>query len=212
MKKVTLFVGLLFFLMLTGCQRVEPEVRAYPLALGFDYTENGYRIYYAMPDLAAYTGEGKAGENHELLWVYEGADFQEIEKQVRSSREQLLDLGHVQVILFSEKLLKSGNPYEEVLRYLDGEAMPGSSAYVFSCGMLDAVMQQNGVLTDSLGEYLVDLIDKEQGVSEREKPKTLQNLYNAWYNKEPVPALLKVQLEQNYIKVLESENTMVAAD
>lgn len=206
MKKWIVIVGMLWTcLMVNGCQRVEPEVRAYPLALGLDYTGASYRIYYAMPDMAAYTGEDKSAEKHDLLWVYEGADFKEIEKQVRSSREQLLDLGHVQVILFSEALLNSGQPYEEVLKHLNSEAALGSGAYVFSCTSLDEIMQQNGEMTDSLGEYLVDLVDKEQGVAQRERPKTLQRLYNAWYNGEPVPKLLQVVLEQNYIKVMESE-------
>lgn len=206
MKKWIIIMGVIWTcFVLNGCQRVEPEVRAYPLALGLDYTGTSYRIYYAMPDMAAYTGEGKSAEKHDLLWMYEGADFREIEKLVRSSREQLLDLGHVQVILFSEALLSSGQPYEEVLKYLSSETALGSGAYVFSCGSLDQIMQQNGEMTDSLGEYLVDLVDKEQGVEQRERPKTLQQLYNAWYNGEPVPKLLKVVVEENYIKVMESD-------
>ena len=80
----------------------------------------------------------------------------------------------------------------------------GSGAYVFSCSNLEEIMKQNGETTDSLGEYLVDLVDKEEGVEQREKPKILQTLYNAWYNKEPVPKLLRVVFEQEYMKVLES--------
>ena len=206
MKKCIIIMGVIWTcFVLNGCQRVEPEVRAYPLAIGIDHTGASYRIYYAMPDMATYTGEDKSAGKHNLLWVYEGTDFKEIEKQVRSSREQLLDLGHVQVILFSEALLNSGQPYEEVLKYLNSETALGSGAYVFSCSSLDEIMHQNGEMTDSLGEYLVDLVDKEQGVEQRERPKTLQKLYNAWYNGEPVPKLLKVVLEENYIKVMESD-------
>lgn len=199
-------IGILIIsISITGCQRVEPEVRAYPLAIGLDYTGEVYRIFYAMPDLGAYTGDGKTAEKHDLTWMYEGKDFSEIEKQVRSSREQLLDLGHVQVILFTERLLNAGSPYEEILVYLQDEADLGSGAYVFACGNIDEIMNKNGELSNSIGEYLVDLVDKEEGVEQREKPKTLQKLYNAWYNEEPVPDLLKVVLEENYIKVEESK-------
>ena len=158
-----------------------------------------------MPDLGAYTGDGKTAEKHDLTWMYEGKDFSEIEKQVRSSREQLLDLGHVQVILFTERLLNAGSPYEEILVYLREDADLGSGSYVFACGNIDEIMNKNGELSNSIGEYLVDLVDKEEGVEQREKPKTLQKLYNAWYNEEPVPDLLKVVLEENYIKVEESK-------
>ncbi len=206
MKKIVTLAGIILYcLIANGCQRVEPEVRAYPLAIGLDYTGTSYKIYYAMPDLSAYTGDGKSTQKHDLLWTYEGSNFKEIEKQVRSSREQLLDLGHVQVILFGENLLNSGIPYEEVIKYLNDEPMLGSGAYVFSSAALEDVMKQNGEMTDSLGEYLVDLVDKENAVEQREMPKTLQDLYNAWYNGEPVPSLLKVVLEQNYIKVQPSD-------
>lgn len=205
-KKLLYAVFLLGILLLTGCRRVEPEVRAYPLALGLDYRDGLYRIYYAMPDLSAYSGDGKGGEKQDLLWLYEGDSFQNIEKQVRSSRDQLLDLGHVQTILFADTLLQSGEPYEQVLQYLEEQKELGSSAYVFSCEALDQVMEQNGKMTESLGEYLVDLIDKEEGVARRERPKILQHLYNAWYNGEEVPALLQVEYKDSYLVVKESKD------
>lgn len=199
-------VGFLF----CGCRNIEPEVRAYPLAIGIDYTGQLYRIFYAMPDMAAYAGDGKNTEMQNLTWLYEGTDFQDIEKQVRSSRQQLLDLGHVQVLLFSEGLLNSGQPYEQVLTYFEEKKELGSGAYVFSCVNLEEIMKQNGEITDSLGEYLVDLVDKEEGVEQREKPKTLQTLYNAWYNGEAVPKLLRVVLEKEYIKVLKSLDSRIS--
>lgn len=191
-------------ILLIGCRKIEPEVRAYPLAIGIDYTGQTYRLFYAMPNMSAYAGDGKNTEKLKLTWMYEGIDFKDIEKQVRSSRQQLLDLGHVQILLFSEGLLNSGQPYENALVYLEEKTELGSGAYVFSCSNLEEIMKQNGETTDSLGEYLVDLVDKEEGVEQREKPKILQTLYNAWYNKEPVPKLLRVVFEQEYMKVLES--------
>lgn len=207
-KKFMAVLAVLLFLGFArcGCRRVEPEVRAYPLALGFDYRDGAYQIYYAMPDLSAYSGDGKGGEQQELLWQYGGDSLDEIEKQVRSSRDQLLDLGHVQTIMFSEVLLQSGKPYEEVLQFLNERKELGSSAYVFSCENLDQIMSQNGEMTESIGEYLVDLIDKEEGVPQRERPKILQQLYHAWYNGKPVPRLLQIEYKDSYLVVKESDS------
>lgn len=208
-KKCIYILGLFILgCFVLGCSRIEPEVRAYPLAIGLDYTGKEYRIFYAMPDMNAYTGEGKSAKKDDMTWMYQGYDFSEIEKQVRSIRGQLLDLGHVQVLLFTERLLQSKKSYEEVLTYLQEEAVLGSGAYVFSCGNIDEIMYQNGETTESLGEYLVELIDKEEGEEQREKPKTLQRLYNAWYNNENVPDLLKVVLENGHIRVLPSDESL----
>lgn len=205
-KKVIYMTGILSLgCFCLGCQRVEPEMRAYPLAIGLDHTGEEYRIFYAMPDMNAYTGDGETAKKEDLTWLYQGVDFTEIEKQVRSSRQQLLDLGHVQVLLFTDRLLTSGKPYEETLAFLQEEAVLGSGAYVFACSNIDEIMYQNGTMTDSLGEYLVDLVDKEKGEAKREKPKTLQSLYNAWYNKEKVPDLLRAALEEEYLRVLPSK-------
>lgn len=190
----------------SGCRRIEPEVRAYPLALGFDYRDGAYQIYYAMADLAAYSGDGKGSEQQELLWQYEAASPEEIEKHVRSSRDQLLDLGHVQAILFSEAVLQSEKPYKEILQYLNEQPELGSSAYVFACEELEQIMSQNGKMTESIGEYLVDLIDKEEGVPQRERPKILQQLYNAWYKEEDVPGLLQIEYKDSYLTVKESDS------
>ena len=57
-KKVTV-AGLVLVIILTGsgCAAVEPEKRAYPLALGAGVSENGFVLKYAMPDMSTATGQ-----------------------------------------------------------------------------------------------------------------------------------------------------------
>jgi hypothetical protein len=63
-KKVTV-AGLVLVITLTGsgCAAVEPEKRAYPLALGAGVSENGFVLKYAMPDMSTATGQEKPDED-----------------------------------------------------------------------------------------------------------------------------------------------------
>lgn len=180
----------------TGCSRVEPELRAYPLAMGFDWADGKYNVYYAMPDLSTFTGEGKTADTTELLWVYEGSDYGEIEQVMHQTKQQKLDLGHVQVILFGKGLLENPEAYDATMNYLLDQPVLGSGSYVFRCPKLAAVMGENGNMTDSLGEYLTDLIKKEKS-----QPAVVQDLYNAWYNKETLPQLMTVRIRDGQMEV-----------
>ena len=187
---------------LCGCRRVEPELRAYPLAMGFDWSDGEYQIYYAMPDLGTYTGEGKTEKTTDLLWIYRGADYEEIDRMVSQTKEQFVDLGHVQVILLGDGLLENTAAYDETMAYLLRQPVLGSGSYLFRCEKLDEVMKENGEMTDSLGEYLSDLIHKEYG----KEPAVLQDLYNAWYNGEPIPKLMMVRVAEEGIEVRKPES------
>ena len=79
-KKVTV-AGLVLVITLTGsgCAAVEPEKRAYPLALGAGVSENGFVLKYAMPDMSTATGQEKPDEDPISVLTLSGRDFQEIE-------------------------------------------------------------------------------------------------------------------------------------
>lgn len=197
-KRAAVFAAAAVLLLsFSGCRRIEPERRAYPLALGFDWADGHYQVYYAMPDLGTYTGEGKAEDRTSLLWTYNGANYDEIERLINQSRDQQVDLGHVQVILLGEGLLGHKDAYDETMEYLLEQPVIGSGSYVLKSQDLAAVMETNGALTDSLGEYLADLIHKAAG----EKPAVLQDLYNGWYNGETIPQLMNVRTAGERIEV-----------
>lgn len=197
-KKVILLLTFALVLTNCGCRRVEPELRAYPLAMGFEWSADGYTVYYAMPNLAAYTGEGKEPEKRDLLWTYTGRDYAAIERAVKDTKEQLLDLGHVQVIILGEGLIQNKDAYGKTMEYLVGQPMLGSGSYVFASDMLAQVMAENGGMVDSLGEYLVDLLDKDPG----EKPVILQGLYDAYYNREEIPELMRIEVSKEGLGIV----------
>lgn len=198
MKKA-LSCGVALFLMgaLLLTHRLEPERRVYPLAMGFDINEGGYKVYYDLPELSVYTGESKPMEESERIWYFEGADHGEIAAQIARGKKQTPDMGHVQAIILSRELIQNQEKYENVLTSFVQEPMLGSSAYVFVTDQIEKVMSVGAKQTDSLGTYLVDIMDK----TGETKPILLQDLYNAYYNQEEQLTLPVVLVNQDEILV-----------
>ena len=90
----------------SGCAAVEPEKRAYPLALGAGVSENGFVLKYAMPDMSTATGQEKPDEDPISVLTLSGRDFQEIEAVYNRSQEKFLDLGHLEVLILMERYWK----------------------------------------------------------------------------------------------------------
>ena len=184
---ILLVIGLL------GAHRLEPELRVYPLAMGFDLSSAGYQVYYDIPDLSVYTGEGKPMEETERIWSFQGTGNQDIEKQIAEMKKETPDMGHVQAIIFGSRLLADPVKYAEVLESFVSQPTLGSGAYVFFTGDLQGIMGVSAKKTDSLGEYLVDLLDK----SPEKEPVLLQDLYNAYFNQEPLPEMMELVVEDD---------------
>ena len=173
------------------------EDRAFPLSVAVDYTEGKYEVYYGMPDLSAETGQDKEGENSgqkETVVCYRGRSMEETEELFLRSQEDYLDLGHVKAFLLGENLLKNKNAYEALLAYLEEKPSVAGNIYVFSCRSPREIMELEGTELDSLGTFLVRIVESRP-YSRQEEQTDLQSLYNAWHNQENRPSMLQVQAE-----------------
>lgn len=196
-KRMWILSGFLLAAALLASERLEPERRVYPLAMGFDGSDQGYQVCYDMPELSAYTGESKPMEEMERIWYFQGTGAKDIESQIKRGKKQTPDMGHVQAVLLGADLMSDQEKYEEVLTSFVQEPMLGSNAYVFYTEEMEHVMEVSVDTTDSLGRYLVDIMDKNPGV----EPVLLQDLYNAYYNEEPLPVMPVVRTVDNRIEV-----------
>ena len=173
------------------------EDRAFPLSVAVDYTEGKYEVYYGMPDLSAETGQDKEGENSgqkETVVCYRGRRMEETEELFLRSQEDYLDLGHVKAFLLGENLLKNKNAYEALLAYLEEKPSVAGNIYVFSCRSPREIMELEGTELDSLGTFLVRIVESRP-YSRQEEQTDLQSLYNAWHNQENRPSMLQVEAE-----------------
>ena len=84
-----------------GCAGVEPEMRAYPMAVSADWQNEEYVIIYGMADLPVDTGQGKdaqeSGQEQNTGTVFRGKDMDEIHSLYDATQEYELDLGHVRL-------------------------------------------------------------------------------------------------------------------
>lgn len=161
-KKAILASILCVFLM--GCQVVEPEKRAYPLAIGLDWnTENEqYQIYLGMVSLAESTEQGKGAQERngqQGFLLLEGKNQKEIMEQYNKTQNLYLDVGHVQALILGENLLKEEVKSKELLLELQSEKSLGKGAYVYQTPCMEEVFAKNGKNDSSLGQYLTGIYE-----------------------------------------------------
>ena len=134
---------------------MEPEKRAFPLAISVDVEQGNYVVSYAMADLPLMTGQGKdqgeAGETQNTGTSFTGQNFREIREQYDSSQEYMLDLGHVQALILGEALLADPEKRQELFEEIGNSPVIGRNLYLFQTQDPDLVMEQNGKEKDSVG-------------------------------------------------------------
>ena len=195
-KKAAAVISTMLFCMLFlgGCaSAVEPEKRMYPLALGVDASAEGISAIYGMPDLSQSTGQKKSEEDGgaRVLQI-SGQNFQEIENVYDRSQEKFLDMGHLQVLVLGETILKDGR-WKMVLDYLKDEPFVGEDLYIFRAENVQEILSWQGEDNSSLGEYLTGLI--ENRMSEKNvKTVTLRDVFYEKYQHGKMPDLPQVSI------------------
>ncbi|MGI6012175.1 MAG: hypothetical protein ACOX8H_11895 [Ruminococcus sp.] len=189
--------------LLWGCGGVEPEKRAYPLVLAFDWKEGQYQVIYGMANLAVSTGQGKAGDDSsggQQTLLFEGEDMEEILNLYNRTQEYYLDLGHVQAVILGKNLLARDDEYGEVLHYMENNPAIGDGAAVFSCGDPERIMKLNGGEIESLGTYLTGIYENRPGGRSKEVV-TLQKVYRSWNEKKETEKLPDLDVKENFPKI-----------
>ena len=189
--------------LMAGCG-VEPEKRAYPLAVSLDLREGEYEVRYGMARLSAVTGQGKEpeGDSAERL-AFRGESLEAVRRAYHRSQQYYLDTGHVQAVLLGETLQEDREKLAQALEEMEENRMLGSGCYVFSCPDPGALMGLDGTVLESLGEYLVGIYENRPA-DQGEKGVTLQEVYSAWYRDGSLPALPRAVLGENGLPVVEN--------
>lgn len=197
---ITILLGLAA-VFLTGCTGVEAEKREYPQVMGIDCREGIYEMTYAMPNMAAATGQDKSGgDSQPKTKIFRGRTVEEIMEQYNKTQEKYLDLGHVQVLVLGGSLIREGR-WEYILEKLKEDTTLGEDMYVFRTEDVQAVMDYNGSQTDSLGNYLIGIYENRpyfqggRGVS-------LRRVYKFWYENGNLVNLPYIGInEEGYLSV-----------
>lgn len=196
-RKTTIVALMAFILALNGCAGIEPEKRMYPLALGAEWSEDGWTLIYGMPELPGAEGQEKEESQNSVLSI-KGNDFDEIEKIYNRSQEKYLDMGHLQVLILKNQLVQSEH-WKELLAYLEKEPLIGENVYVFRSEYPEQIMKwnKNG---SSTGEYLLGIL--ENRIPEQEKNGvTLRQVYQQHYENNTLPDIPEITLQDEEIQV-----------
>lgn len=190
-------IFLALVLICSGCAGIEPEKRMYPLALGVEQSENGWKFIYGLPELPSAEGQEKEETGNSALAIT-GVDFETIEKIYDRSQEKYLDMGHLQVLILKNDLTQSDR-WSELLSYLEKEPLIGENVYVFRTENLTELMDWNKEGT-SIGEYLPGLL--ENRIPDQEKNgTTLRQVYHQWYENGTLPGIPEIILQNGEIQV-----------
>lgn len=179
-------------LVLEGCGGIEPEKRAFPLAVSVDVEEGEFLVSYAMANLPLMTGQSKdqeeSGEEQNTGSTFRGKTFDEIRKQYEDSQEYELDLGHVKALVLGETLLQDQRWREELFEEIEKSPVLGKNLYLFRTQTPSEVMEQNGKEKDSIGDFLAGFYENRSGNRNR-IPVTLEDFFYVWSNEGRVPEL-----------------------
>lgn len=184
---------------------MEPEKRSYPLIMAADYQKGEYEVLYGMPDLSVSTGQEKSednGDNQSVVGL-QGKTLKEIQTSYDSSQEKFLDLGHLQILVLGESLIQEGK-WPTLLRWLRENPAIGEDIYLFTAPDVDEVMELNGTLSSSLGEYLIGIYENRP-ITNTRKGVSLRRAYGSMLEKGELVSLPELQVEDGSIRILFSE-------
>lgn len=201
MKKwIVRILLVMFVFLLSGCSGIEPEKRRYPLAMGVDWADGKFQVYYGMPDLPASTGQNKQeeGGNTSIL-AFSGESFEQIQEIYDQSQDKYLDLGHVSALILGPGIREGGH-WEILLKFLREGSMIGEDMYVFEGENVDNLMNLNQPLGTSLGEYLTGIYENRPK-GRQSKGVTLKEVYFSWYEERELPELPRLKEENGKLKV-----------
>ena len=191
--------------VLTGCAGVEPEKRSYPLVMAADYREGLYTVIYGMPNLPVSTGQEKSGGNghNPSLLTFEGKTLEEIREVYDSSQEKYLDRSHLKVLILGESLT-GREEWMKLLSRLREDPSVGEDIYVFQTEDIEKVMEQNGSMSSSLGEYILGIYENRPE-TERKKGISLRNVYGAMLESGEMSPLPEILADKGGIRILFTE-------
>ena len=195
-RKLLFGMAVLGLALLTSCQVVEPEKRAYPQVIGIDWQEEeeNYIVWLHMASLTEDTGQSKqSGETQSGKELYfTGSDAQEIRAAYEATREQYLDIGHVKAVVFGASLQENGETFKKVLNGMEAESSLGNSPWE-----LEETVEKQEL---SLGDFLTGLYENRTDVS-AQSPVKLADLYRAFHKNMVLPEIPAIEIDKSIVKV-----------
>ncbi len=193
-KSLALFCFLPLFCGMIGCSSAELEERNFPLAIGVDKGQEGYRISMGFQDLSQVADEKAKdagsppmqGEDKSLRGAFLNSD---------EGGPKSMDYNHVKALILSREILDDKELLREFLDYVKKQEVLARNTLLFTCDK-DAsdVTDLEGKLNMAVGTYLEELAGGSKEVKDV-AVVTLGSLLNEYDN----------QMENLFIPVITVE-------
>lgn len=154
-RNILILVTCASALTLTGCaDKTEIEDRNFIQAVGVDYKEDKYEVYYILPDLQELTGQGTT-DPEDLVVNLEGTNFSRVEEKYNLRFNKRLDFSHLKAIIIGHELAMNKEALTELNQYVQDKYEIGKNVLVFLAGdNAKGIIDLNGSLEGGVGEYL----------------------------------------------------------
>lgn len=187
-------IGILFFL--TGCNSVELEERCFPLlaAVGMEGKQVAFGL--SFPNLENDNTESESIEQIQLSTA-EKSSFSESKEEYESRLNKQVDYNHLKVFVIELDVLKNEKVYYEMLDDLAKTESFPRNTYVCVTDDITKLLETEEKLTQDLGTYLEEYIDKHEQV--KTHILTLGDLLDEKENQTLILYLPYLKAEKNYV-------------
>lgn len=154
-RNIFILITCVSALTLVGCaDKTQIEDRNFIQAIGIDYADDKYNVYYVLPDLKELTGQGTS-EPEDLIVSLNGINFSRVEEEYHLRYNKRLDFSHLKAIIIGHELAKDKEALTELNQYIQNQYELGKNVLVFlSNDDAKEIIDLNGSLEGGIGEYL----------------------------------------------------------
>ena len=201
MKKI--FSSIIWFgiiCALSGCSKRELEKSSYPMAIIMDVADDeNLSVTFAFPDLAQ-KADQKVEKKESSLVTVKAADLYGAIQAWEQNEDHTLDCNHVKALILGSDFLKDTNRLEVFLSYIQKEDALARNVLLFESEECDAIKEEAGGLTTSLGEYLEGMVENQREMKATAAP-TLGTLLGQMYNQNETIFLPMLRAKEEHILI-----------
>lgn len=180
---------------LPACQVIEPEDRAYPQIIGIDWKKGTYTVWMNLASLSEDTGQTKQSSDTQpgKDLYFTGSTVEAIRAAYESTREQYLDIGHVQALIFGSTLQNDQEVLKKTLEMLEAESTLGNSPYIFTTRSIPQLAETMASTQSSPGDFLTGFYENKTGSTTQ--PLKLADLYRNMHTHRSFPQPPEIQIQ-----------------
>lgn len=157
---VPILVVIPIFILFAGCNSTELEDRCFPMLEAVSVKSDEIHFSYVFPEL-----ETKEAKEPEKLYSHNGGigvDYEDAKESCESNLVKTVDINHLKILLLGKSYFEDTKQQSKMLKSLQTHENIPRNAYVLVADDVDDIIKNSGELSEDLGTYLEQLLEKKQ--------------------------------------------------